>query len=100
MKRFTTSSSTFYDKGVDKREFSGIHFLLCQGLWCASLGCMNALLPNATLAIVLDSNQCQYPKRLSVAKCISYAELKDFAYRLNIDSTSRTVRKTIQLIFL
>jgi hypothetical protein len=37
MKRFTTSSSAFYDKGVDKREFSGIHFLLCQGcLWCAS----------------------------------------------------------------
>jgi hypothetical protein len=38
MKRFTTCSSAFYDKaGVDKRELSGIRFLLCQGcLWCAS----------------------------------------------------------------
>ena len=37
MKRFAASSSAFYNKGVDKMEFSGIHFLLCQGcLWCAS----------------------------------------------------------------
>jgi hypothetical protein len=38
MKRFTTSSSAFYDSGVDKGEFSGqIHFLLCQiCFWCAS----------------------------------------------------------------
>ena len=37
MERFTTSSSAFYDKGIDKREFSGIHLLLCQEcLWCAS----------------------------------------------------------------
>ena len=37
MKRFTTSSSAFYDKDACKREFRGIHFLLCQGcLWCAS----------------------------------------------------------------
>jgi hypothetical protein len=38
MKRFTTSSSAFYDKGIDKGEFSDqIHFMLCHGcLWCAS----------------------------------------------------------------
>ena len=33
----TGHETAFYDKGRDKREFSDIHFLLCQKcLWCVS----------------------------------------------------------------